>query len=223
MAKIGKLTAVVAVRKGSQRVKDKNIRPFGNTNLLELKLSSLKKIEQIDEIIVNSDCNKMLSIAKQCGVTPQKRQDYYASSKCTNSEFHGHIAEVTDSKYIFLSPVCSPFVSEESHINSIKLFMESDCDSLTSVTEVKNHLWLNGSPINYDLENVPNSQDLPDIVKLNYGITLIDREFMKNKRRVVGSNPMFYKLNDLESIDIDDEFDFELAELFYRKKVLREI
>jgi len=46
---------------------------------------------------------------------------------------------------------------------------------------------------------------------------------MKNKRRVVGNNPMFYKLNDLESIDIDDEFDFELAELFYRKKVLREI
>ena len=40
MAKTGKLTAVVAVRKGSQRVKNKNIRPFGNTNLLELKLSS---------------------------------------------------------------------------------------------------------------------------------------------------------------------------------------
>ena len=36
--KIGKITAIIAVRKGSERVKDKNIKPFNDTNLLENKI-----------------------------------------------------------------------------------------------------------------------------------------------------------------------------------------
>ena len=40
--KKGKLTAVVAVRKGSQRIPNKNITPFGDSNLLEMKLKVLK-------------------------------------------------------------------------------------------------------------------------------------------------------------------------------------
>ena len=41
------ITAVVAVRAGSQRVKNKNIRPFGNTNLLEMKLQLLKEVKEL--------------------------------------------------------------------------------------------------------------------------------------------------------------------------------
>ena len=59
-----KLTALVPVRKGSQRVKDKNIKNFGGTSLLELKIKNLKKISLIDEIIVNSDSDDMLDIGK---------------------------------------------------------------------------------------------------------------------------------------------------------------
>ena len=51
--------------------------------------------------------------------------------------------------------------------------MNSDNDSLTSTSLVKGHLWLDGKPINYELDNVPNSQDLPDIQMVNYGITIV--------------------------------------------------
>ena len=113
------ITAVVAVRTGSQRVKDKNIKPFAGSNLLELKLSLLKQVRNIDEIVVDSDSDEMLDIGIAHGVSVQKRIDYYASSECTNSEFHGHIAETTETDIIFLAPVCAPFVSIESHENSI--------------------------------------------------------------------------------------------------------
>ena len=39
--KKGKLTVIVPVRAGSQRVKDKNIKPFANSNLLKIKLDIL--------------------------------------------------------------------------------------------------------------------------------------------------------------------------------------
>ena len=49
-----KVSAIIAVRKGSQRVSNKNIRKFANTNLLELKINQLKRIDKIDKIIVSS-------------------------------------------------------------------------------------------------------------------------------------------------------------------------
>ena len=41
----GKITAIIPVRKGSTRCKNKNIRSFGNTNLLKLKIETLKKVK----------------------------------------------------------------------------------------------------------------------------------------------------------------------------------
>ena len=48
-------------------------------------------------------------------------------------------------------------------------------------------------------------------------ITLIDRDVMRKEKRVVGNNPGFYKLNEVESIDIDTEFDFMVAEYIHNK------
>ena len=51
------ITAVVAVREGSQRCKQKNIRPFGDTNLLEMKLKNLKKVRQ-KIVLLKQDTSK---------------------------------------------------------------------------------------------------------------------------------------------------------------------
>jgi CMP-N-acetylneuraminic acid synthetase len=216
--KQGKVTAVVAVRKGSQRVPNKNIKPFGDTTLLDLKLQTLLKVSNIDEIIVNSDCDEMIEIGKSYGVKTKKREEYFASSEASNSEFHGHIGETTDTDYIFLAPVCSPFISSKKHEEAINQFMNSDCDSLTSTSLVKGHLWLDGNPINYDLNNVPNSQDLPDIEMINYGITIVDKHIMKTKSRVIGEKPNFIILNEYEGVDIDTPFEFQTAEVIYKLK-----
>ena len=108
------MTAVVAVRKGSQRVPNKNVKDFGDTNLLEMKLSLLKEVSGIDKIVVNSDCDEMLEVGKKFGVDTHKREEYYASSECSNSEFHKHIGETTEGDAIFLAPVCSPFAPNDS-------------------------------------------------------------------------------------------------------------
>lgn len=213
--KKGKMTAVVAVRAGSQRIKNKNIRPFSDTNLLELKLKVLSKVKNIDEIIVNTDSDLMIKIGEKYKVKTQKREAYFASSEATNSDFHKHIGDVTDSDFIFLAPVCSPFLSVQRHADAIDLFLNSSCDSLTSCELVKGHLWLDGEPINYSLENVPNSQDLPDIKKLNYGISIIERKSMIERKSVVGYNPEFIILDEIESIDIDDPDTFKTAEVLY--------
>jgi CMP-N,N'-diacetyllegionaminic acid synthase len=216
--KTGKLTAVVAVRKGSQRVPNKNIRPFGSSNLLQMKLNVLKQVSGIDEIVVNSDCDHMLEIGKHNSCLTHKRDFTFASSHASNSDFHHHIAEVTDADHIFLAPVCSPFISPKTHDSAITQYMQGECDSLTSVDVIKNHLWMNNKPLNYDIENVPNSQDLPDVFRLNYGISIITRKSMLERKGLVGFDPEFFILDEVQSIDIDTLSDFDYAEHVYNSQ-----
>ena len=58
---------IIPARAGSQRIPNKNITPFGDSNLLEMKLNILKEVPDIDEIIVNSDCDDMLAIGEKYG------------------------------------------------------------------------------------------------------------------------------------------------------------
>ena len=215
--KQGYFVAVVAVRKGSQRIPNKNIKPFGDSNLLEMKLNILKEVPDIDEIIVNSDCDDMLAIGEKYGCSTHKREAHYASSIVNNSDFHKHIAEVTKADFIFLAPTCSPFITVDSHNAAIDRFLSSEHDSLTSVDIIKNHLWLNEKPLNYRLDNVPNSQDLPDVSRLNYGISIITKKSMLENRSLIGNNPGFYNLEGFEAVDVDTPLDFFIAEQIYNE------
>ena len=209
----GKLTALVPVRKGSERVVNKNIRPFGNSSLLELKIRTLKRVGSIDEVVVNSDCDMMLGVAKDMGVSSYKREDYFASSKVNNSEYFKHVAENTDSDYIMYSPVTCPFIKVDTYKWAIERFFRDNLfDSLVTAFPVKHHMWLDGKPINYNPENSPNSQDLPDILGVSYGISIISKALMIKRKNVVGYNPFFYELDELESVDIDTEMEFKFAE-----------
>ena len=75
-----KIVAVVPIRKGSQRVKNKNLREFGDKNLLIHKINLLKQLSDINEIIINTDSDEAISISKRLDVKHYKRKEYFASS-----------------------------------------------------------------------------------------------------------------------------------------------
>ena len=213
-----KITAVIPVRKGSVRVKNKNLKPFADTSLLELKINQLKQVKLIDEIIVSSDCKKMLSIASELGVKIHTRDEFYASSEATNSEFFENLAKAIDAEYIMYSPVTCPMISMETYHDCIQSFKEDEeLENLVTVSQIKHHMWLDGKPLNYNIAESPNSQDLPDINAVTYGICIISKEDMIKYRNVVTENPTFKVLDEIESIDIDTEFDFMVAEMVYKK------
>ena len=214
-----KLTAIVPVRKGSQRIKNKNFKNFAGKNLLRIKLETLKKIDIIDSIVVNSDSEEALSMASEFGVEQFRREGYFASSECNNSDFFHNLAENTDTDFIMYSPCTAPLILEKTYYDFISRFRNGldRSDSLTTVSPVKRHLWLDGSPINYDPSNAPNTQDLPDILGLNYGLSIISKDNMMKHRNIVGSKPSFYKLDDFEALDVDNPIDFEFAEFLYLK------
>lgn len=58
------IKAVIPIRSGSQRVKDKNLRRFSNTSLMEMKIQNLLQVPELDEIIVNTNSDEAIEIVK---------------------------------------------------------------------------------------------------------------------------------------------------------------
>lgn len=209
------ITAVVPVRAGSQRVKNKNTRPFAGTTLLDIKLEMLSRIKTIDKIIVSTDCDNAKAIAKKYGVNIHKRDPYYASSECTNSEFFENMANYVDSGSILYAPCTAPLIKESTYYDFINRYSLNDMKNLVTTSLIKEHLWLDGKPINYEIDKSPNTQDLPDIMSINYGLSIISRELLLKSKNIVSSNPNFYVLDNLEGVDVDTPLDFKFAEFLY--------
>ena len=213
-----KIVAIVPVRKGSQRVVSKNTRDFAETNLLKLKLDILRQLKGIDEIIVSTDCEKCTRIAQENNIKVHIRDNFHSGSTVTNDEHWYHIANITPGDIVFMAQVTSPMVKVSTYQKAInKIIEDESIDSIVSVSEEKKFLWEDNKPINYDISRTPKSQDLPNIFSLNFAISIIDKDVMMKKRNVVGDKPYFLYLNKVESVDIDDIFDFEFAEFLYKK------
>lgn len=219
-----KITAVIPIRTGSQRVKDKNLRPFGDTNLMELKIRTLLQVPELTSIVVNTNSEEVIDIVNKRymgEVGTHLREAYYASSQCSGSEFFRHLGEVTDTDIFVYCPCTSPFVKPQTISQCINRFLSSpDYDCLATVSSVKNFLWLDGNPVNYDPAHAPNSQDLPDVVALNFGVTVVRKEDLIRNSNIIGKKPRFVLTDDIEAIDIDTPLDFYIAEQLYRKLVL---
>lgn len=60
-----KITAVIPIRSGSQRVRDKNLRPFADTNLMELKIKNLLQVPELTSIVVNTNSEEAIEIVNK--------------------------------------------------------------------------------------------------------------------------------------------------------------
>ncbi len=216
------LKALIAVRSGSLRVKNKNIRAFAGSNLLTIKIKQLQRVSGIAEICVSSDSQEMLDIARNLGVTPIERPARFASNECSINEAWEYMAKKMDCEHILYTNVTNPLVKDETYKKCIEKYslnsVTSSYKSLNTVSLVKEFLWLNGEPLNYKSSAQPRSQDLPDVFHPNFAINIIKRETMINSRSVISDNFFPFHLGKIESIDIDDKEDFKMAELLYLNK-----
>ena len=230
-----KITAVIPIRSGSQRVKDKNLREFGDTCLMALKIKNLLQVPEIDQVIVNTNSDAAIELTQKLAseyvigggkkdrLSFHKRAEYYASSQCSGSEFFQHLGEVTDTDIFVYAPCTSPFIKPETISQCIQTFLAEhgeNCDCVSTVSSIKEFMWLDGKAINYDPKHAPNSQNLPDVVALNFGCTVTSKEDLVRNSNIIGKAPKFVIDSDIEAIDIDTPLDFYIAEQLYIKTQL---
>lgn len=222
---MSKFTAIIPVRKDSRRLKDKNISDFADSNLLEYKIDILKKTKMVENIVVSSNSEIMLDMATKKGVKTHVR----ALEFCDEiTQPFGvtvrHICESVEGDHIIWAPVTAPLISVETYISSFNIYNEQVInglyDSLITVEPFKRYLWNKKGPINYKLGlgHVP-SQELEELYFVTDGILMAPRIDMIKWSYFHGVNPYKFSLSRIESVDIDDGLDLELARFYYKKYV----
>ena len=215
-----KVAALIGVRGGSKRVANKNSRPFAGSNLLAIKIATLKSVPGINAVVVNSECEKLLEIAKRAGAEIVRRDPEFATDEVLASDYYQHIAENCSADVILSATVTTPLFTPESYQRGIDTFFSpksSGHDSVTSCCAIKEFLYKDNKPLNYDPARQVRSQDLPNIVAINYGYSIILREDMIRLKNIVGHKPLMIETSRVESIDIDTAEDFQIALSLYRE------
>ena len=218
------IKALIAARSGSLRVENKNIRPFAGSSLLAVKIEQLKRIKLLDGIVVNSDDDEILSIASGLGVDIVRRDPYYASNTVSMSDVYKNMAENMDCDVIVYANCTNPLIKDDTITRIIEFYKEhEDFDSVNSAHPIKEFLFKDNLPINYDLRFQPRSQDLPDIYALNFAVNVISKQKMIDCKNVVGVKPYIFSIDQVEATDIDNQIDFDFAEFVYRRKMDNQI
>lgn len=218
------ITAIIPVRAGSRRLPNKNILPFGNSNLLIHKIRQLKQVKQIDTIVVSSDSDEMLKMAKEEDVLAHKRDVEYCDEKTrTFNEVVEHIARSVDGDILMWTPCVCPLTAIESYEKAIETFKQQviqnkKYDSVISAKIFKEYLFDEKGPHNWNPEHHVPSQQLPEWKTIINGFYVSMRQDMIKWKYLYGKNPYLYILDKKESVDIDDAEDFEVAKALLGKK-----
>jgi N-acylneuraminate cytidylyltransferase len=214
------IVAVIGVKGNSERVPKKNIRPFADTTLLELKIKQLINSRSVDKIIVSSESETALNIASSFDeVLVHKRDHYYSTSHVPMSEVYSHVASEIECEHIMWSQVTSPLTGPNIYKDAINTYKNLDkkFDCLLSCVNINEYLLKDHKPINFTRTPWQKSQDLKDVKALSFSINILKKENLIKWGSLVGLNPYYIELDKETSMDIDDIHDFNLCESIYKK------
>ena len=215
------ITAVIPVRAGSRRLKNKNIFPWEDEkNLLTYKIHQLKMVKEINRIVVSSDSDEMLAMGDANGCYTHKRSPEYCDEKTKSwGEVIAHIAQSVQGEHILWAHATCPLIEPARYSDAISTYFEiltQGYDSLVSFEAHQRYTWDKNGPVNYVLGkgHIP-SQELEPTYTPTFGIGLMPRLDMIKHTYLHGPQPYRYLLSKIESVDIDDELDLVQAKAFY--------
>ncbi len=211
-----KIVALVPMRHHSQRVSCKNYREFVGKPLYFWILQTLLDCPSIDLIYINTDSSVIKEDINQWNdrIHIIDRPQNLCDDEVPMNDILFHDINCIESDYYLQTHATNPLLTKETIEKSIGMFLgNSDCDSLFSVTKLQTRLWdKEGHPINHNLKELKQTQDLDPVFEENSNLYLFSKEsFQENKNRI-GKKPLMFEIEGFESIDIDEEIDFKLAE-----------
>ena len=221
-----KVCAIILARGGSKSIPNKNIKPISNSNCLSLTIRSLLNVLNLDQIIVSSDSDEILEIARKQKVLTLKRPSNLSTDEASSEEAWLHainyLGKISKLSEIIIAPqVTSPLRYKNTFKDALRLFEKENFDSLFSATEISSHSfeWMLSekeiSPVNYDpYKNRKRRQDhhQKKRIKENGSFFIFKTEgFLNSKNRMFGKIGYFLQ-DKLESIEIDEINDWVIAE-----------
>jgi CMP-N-acetylneuraminic acid synthetase len=222
-----KKIAIIPARGGSKRLPGKNIKKICGRPLIEWTIEAALKSKLFDRIIVSTDSDEIREISIRAGAEVPE----LASDTATTNDVVTDIVNwlegtgVVVSTIMILQPT-SPLRTETDIINAFDLMVEKKAKAIVSVCEIEHPIqYCNVLEDDLSMDNfipeasIKRKQDLPTYYRLNGSIYLFNRDYVTNINAIYSKGTFAYIMNRFNSIDIDEEIDFELAEILLSKRI----
>ena len=205
-----KVVAFVPIKLNSQRLPHKNILPIAGHSLCWHLCNTLLKVNNIDEVYVYCSDERVSDYIPE-GVILKKRDKKLDGDLVKGFDIYKSFISEVDADVYVLAHTTSPFIRQESIDNALKHIVSGSNDSAFSAEKIQTFAWYKDKPINYDLNDVPRTQDLEPIWVETSAFFMFKKEIFTDYNRRIGFNPYIQEVSGIEAIDIDEKKDYDLA------------
>lgn len=202
---------LIPARKGSQRCPHKNIKCLGGKPLIEWTIDAAKTSGVLDKIVVSTDDNEVERIAERRFVGVIRRPDELAQASTPMMDVVHHSLEKYEADVIVLLQPTSPFRTAEDIRDAYRLFKDKRATSLVSVV---------GAPedLAFEIRWAKRLAPCKNIVICNGAIYMIAYNHLRYGGTWYDGSACGYLMPKERSLDIDTEFDFEMARMMMEKQ-----
>lgn len=216
--------AVIPARGGSKGIPRKNVRLINGKPLIYYSIKNALECSYIDDVVVSSDDEEILSIAAMYNVKAMNRDSKLAQDAITLDpviyDAMIRMEEETGKHYdvVITLQATSPLLSVDTLEGAVKAFLDSDYDTYISAVNKPHLSWTRRDGVcvpNYT-ERL-NRQQLPPNY-LEAGAFLITRRECMQENSRIGSKVSVYEMPEKEAIDIDTYADWIVCEQELKRK-----
>ncbi len=211
-----KTVALIPIKMNNERTPGKNTKPlYDGTPLIQLILNTVKACREVDEAYVYCSKEEIKSYMVP-GINYLKRDSKYDTAQADVTDmFYTFSKEVPADIYV-LTHATAPFLKSESIDEAVRVIKSGEHDSVVAAVKTQEFMWEDGKPMNYDVNRIPRTQDLPVIYTETTGLYVFTRDVIQVKRSRIGYKPYIYEVSKIEATDINDPVDFDIADAIYR-------
>jgi len=213
-----KVVALVPIKEHSERVEGKNFRSFCGKPLYHHILHALERTYAVDEVLVDTDSPRVMHEAPKVSSKTRvvERPAELRGDMVSVNRLIAHDLSVSDGDIYVQTHATNPLLKPATIAAALKRFAEAeeDHDSLFSANRFQSRFYDHeGAAMNHNPEELLRTQDLAPVYEENSVLYVFTRGSFAKRNRRIGLEPVILETPPMESIDIDDEFKFRLAEL----------
>ena len=234
MSNLKNFICIIPARAGSKGIKNKNLVKIKNKPLIQYTIDVAKKLSKHCEIVVSTDSQKIKKICIKnelefYGLRPKRLSSDTALTKDVVMYEVKKIEKKLNKKFfgiLLLQPTC-PIRDYKKLMKSMQILKNKKFNSVVSVADVgaihpfRMKKIVNGylkNYMNFKTENMAPRQNLPKVFIRSGSFYIIQRNYFFKKKSLVGDRCYGYKLNGLETTNIDNINDLLFLKLLLNKK-----
>ena len=230
-----KIYSFIFARGGSKGLPNKNIKKLVNKTLLEHSIGIAKSTPRVSKVFVSSESKKILELAHQYGAEFIPRPVELADDESPEWLAWQHAVKWVESRFgkfdIFLSLPCTSPLRIVDDVDNCLDALDNDSEMIITMTEANRSPWFNMVSLNSnkyvnvilkDSKRIYCRQKAPVVFDMTTVAYVTRPDFIIKNNSIWDGRVRGVLIPKERSIDIDDAFDFSIAEYLMQQRISKE-